>query len=132
MLRQFTIQTSQKLQFKPITDQVRQAVLLSEVQEGLAVVFCPHTTAGLTINENADPMVANDLLLGLETAFPENPRFLHQEGNSAAHLKALATGSSVEVIILSGRLLLGTWQGIFFAEFDGPRDRTFYVKILKD
>lgn len=92
--------------------------------------FCPHTTAGITINENADPDVVKDMLYGLEKAYPDRKEFQHFEGNSSAHLKATAVGSSVTVIIENGKLLLGTWQGIYFCEFDGPRTRKFYVKIL--
>jgi secondary thiamine-phosphate synthase enzyme len=97
---------------------------------GVATVFCPHTTAGITINENADPDVVHDLLIGLRGAFPDRSESRHSEGNSAAHLKASAVGSSVAVIIESGKLLLGTWQGVYFCEFDPPRNRTFYVKVL--
>ena len=116
--------------FYNITPQVREAVTKSGITSGVAVVFCPHTTAGITINENADPDVIHDLLVGLNKAFPDRPEFRHGEGNSAAHLKASAMGSSVTVIIEGGKLLLGTWQGIFFTEFDPPRNRKFYVKIL--
>ncbi|MDR1935625.1 MAG: secondary thiamine-phosphate synthase enzyme YjbQ [Candidatus Accumulibacter sp.] len=115
--------------FVDITAQVRKAVRKSEVADGLAVVYCPHTTAGVTINENADPDVVSDLLLGLERAFPERTEYRHAEGNSTAHLKASAVGSSVTVIIENGNLVLGTWQGIYFCEFDGPRHRKFLVKI---
>lgn len=97
---------------------------------GIAIVYCPHTTAGMTINENADPDVVHDLLIGLSKAFPDRPEFRHAEGNSTAHLKASAMGSSVTVIIESGKLLLGTWQGVYFCEFDPPRSRKFYVKVL--
>ena len=115
--------------FYNITPQVREAVSKSGVAEGIAVVYCPHTTAGITINENADPDVARDLLVGLDYTFPDHTEFRHAEGNSAAHLKASAVGSSATVIIDDGKLVLGTWQGIYFCEFDGPRNRTFYVQI---
>jgi len=114
-----------------ITPQVREAVSKSAVKEGLALVYCPHTTAGITINENADPDVVHDLLLGFGKAFPDRAEFRHAEGNSAAHLKASAVGSSVTLIIDGGKLVLGTWQGIYFCEFDPPRSRKFYVKIVK-
>jgi len=114
-----------------ITSQVRQSVHQSGVENGIVVVYCPHTTAGITINENADPDVVRDLLLGLDRAFPDRSEFRHSEGNSAAHLKASAVGSSVTVIINNGKLVLGTWQGVYFCEFDGPRNRTFYVKVLE-
>ena len=115
-----------------VTQQVREAVVKSGVKDGLAVVFCPHTTAGVTINENADPDVVRDILLGLDKAYPDRPEFRHAEGNSAAHLKASAVGSSVDIIIKNGALLLGTWQGVYFCEFDPPRSRKYYVKILKE
>jgi len=112
-----------------ITPQVREAISQSGVQSGIAVVFCPHTTAAITINENADPDVVHDILLGLDKAFLDRPEFRHGEGNSAAHLKASAMGSSVTIIIQNGKPLLGTWQGVYFCEFDAPRNRTFYVKV---
>jgi secondary thiamine-phosphate synthase enzyme len=122
--------SAQREDFYNITPQVREAVAKSGVMSGAAIVYCPHTTAGITINENADPDVVHDLLIGLRGAFPDRSEFRHSEGNSAAHLKASVTGSSVTVIIESGKLLLGTWQGIYFCEFDPPRNRQFYVKVL--
>ena len=116
--------------FYNITPQVREAVDKSGTISGIVVVYCPHTTAGITINENADPDVVRDLLLGLEKAFPDRAEFRHSEGNSAAHLKASAVGSSATVIVENGKLVLGTWQGIFFTEFDPPRSRKFYVKVI--
>ncbi len=115
-----------------VTGRVAAIVAESGITDGLCVVYCPHTTAGLTINENADPDVVRDLLLGLDRAFPDRGDFRHAEGNSAAHLKASCVGSSVTVIVSGGRLALGTWQGIWFCEFDGPRSRRCSVKILKD
>ena len=97
---------------------------------GIAVIFCPHTTAGITVNENADLDVVHDLLIGLDKAFPDRAEFRHGEGNSSAHLKASAMGSNVTVIVENGKLLLGTWQGIFFTEFDPPRNRKFYVQVM--
>jgi secondary thiamine-phosphate synthase enzyme len=102
----------------------------SGVENGICVVFCPHTTAGITINENADPDVVHDILYGLDKAFPDRREFRHFEGNSSAHLKASCMGSSVTVIVEKGKLVLGTWQGIYFCEFDGPRTRNFYVKVM--
>ena len=113
-----------------ITNQVRDAVSKSGVRSGIAVIYCPHTTAGITINENADPDVARDIMLGLDKAFPNRAEFTHAEGNSAAHLKASATGSSATVIINNGGISLGTWQGIYFCEFDAPRNRKFFVKVI--
>ncbi len=114
-----------------VTDKVAAAVTASGVQEGLAIVFTPHTTSAITINEDADPSVRHDLLLGLDAAFPDQPAFRHGEGNSAAHLKSSCVGASEQVVISGGRLLLGTWQGIYFCEFDGPRKRRFFVKIME-
>ncbi len=128
MTRAYTIHTERE-QLLPITDAVRKLVKESGVREGSCLVYCPHTTAGITINENADPDVARDLLLGLSRAFPDRSEFRHAEGNSAAHLKATAVGSSVTVPILNGELLLGIWQGIYFCEFDGPRTRKFYLQV---
>ena len=116
--------------FYNITPQVRQSVAKSGIESGVAVIYCPHTTAGITINENADPDVVHDLLLGLREAYPDRRGFRHGEGNSAAHLKASAVGSSATVIIENGNLLLGTWQGIYFCEFDAPRNRKFFVKVF--
>jgi secondary thiamine-phosphate synthase enzyme len=131
MLCEYSLQTP-KQDFYNITPQVREAVTKSGVTDGIAVVYCPHTTAGITINENADPDVVRDLLLGLDRAFPDRAEFRHAEGNSSAHLKASAMGSSATVIISGGKLVLGTWQGIYFCEFDPPRSRKFYVKVLGD
>ena len=114
-----------------ITPQVREAVSKSGVTHGIAVVYCPHTTAGIIINENADPDVTRDIMLGLEKAYPDRTEFRHAEGNSAAHLKACAAGSSVTVILDGGKPVLGTWQGIFFAEFDPPRSRKYFVKVIE-
>ncbi len=121
---------AQRSDFYNITDKVRKAIAESGVAEGIAVVYCPHTTAGITVNENADPDVVRDLLIGLDKAFPNRAEFRHAEGNSAAHLKASAVGSSATVIIKDGKPLLGTWQGIFFCEFDPPRERSCFVKVM--
>ena len=131
MLFEYTLATPRE-DFINITPQLRETVAKSGVTGGYAIVYCPHTTAGITINENADPDVVRDLLLGLREAFPNRPQFRHSEGNSAAHLKASAMGSSATVIIDGGRPLLGTWQGVYFCEFDGPRKRKFYVQIQGD
>ncbi|MCL1848554.1 MAG: secondary thiamine-phosphate synthase enzyme YjbQ [Clostridiales bacterium] len=117
--------------FYDITQQVSQAVTESGVNEGVALVYCPHTTAGITINENADPDVVRDMMLGMEKAYPDRAEFHHAEGNSAAHMKASATGASATVMISGGKLVLGIWQGVFFCEFDPPRERMFYVKVMQ-
>lgn len=129
MLEHYSLQTGAE-GFYNITSQVREAIVKSGVSDGLCVVFCPHTTAGITINENADPDVTRDLLTGLSKAFPDRTEFRHMEGNSAAHLKASCVGSGATLIVRDGKPLLGTWQGIWFCEFDGPRRRNFAVKIL--
>ena len=113
-----------------ITGEVQAAVTESGVNEGFCIVFCPHTTAGVTINENADPDVKSDFVMGLDKAFPDLEGFDHAEGNSDAHIKSSTVGASETIIISGGRLLLGTWQGIYFCEFDGPRNRKFYVKVM--
>ena len=129
MVREFSLNTPRE-GFINITETVAGAVRESGVVDGVCLVYCPHTTAGITINENADPDVVHDMLIGLDRAFPDRPEFLHSEGNSSAHLKASAIGSSVHVIVSAGRPLLGTWQGIYFCEFDGPRSRSFFVKVM--
>jgi secondary thiamine-phosphate synthase enzyme len=130
MFSQHNLQTDAE-GFTDITATAEQTLRQSGIRDGLCVVYCPHTTAGITINENADPDVVRDLLLGLSRAFPACLEFRHAEGNSSAHLKASAIGSSVTVIVKDGRLVLGTWQGIYFCEFDGPRRRRFFVKIVE-
>ena len=127
-LYEFTLSTSRE-GMHDITAQVRSAIRESGVSEGLGVVHCPHTTAGIAISENCDSDVLGDFLKGLARAFPDDPSFRHAEGNSAAHLKSGCVGASVTVIIEGGGPLLGTWQGIYFCEFDGPRNRRFYVRI---
>ncbi|TMV50728.1 YjbQ family protein [Paenibacillus mesophilus] len=127
----FSLITRQRDQMIDITQQVAELVLQESFQEGIAVVYCPHTTAGIAINENADPDVKHDVLMRLDEIYPWNhPKYRHAEGNTASHLKAITTGTSQTVIVHNGRLVLGRWQGIYFCEFDGPRQRTFYVKLL--
>lgn len=128
MIHELTISTAAE-GFHDITADVRRLIAESNLAEGTCVVFCPHTTAGLTINENADPDVITDMLLGLSLAFPDRPQFAHAEGNSAAHLKASCVGSSVSVLIHQSRPVLGTWQGIYLCEFDGPRRRKVLVRV---
>jgi len=113
-----------------ITEQVRDACRQSGVFDGMLTVYCPHTTAGVTINENTDPNVKNDLLFALNEAYPDRAEFRHAEGNSAAHMKASVIGSSVTIMIDDGKPMLGTWQAVYFAEFDGPRERRFTVKVM--
>lgn len=130
MLDQYALSTEGE-GFTDITKSVRESLMKSRVKDGICVVFCPHTTAGITINENADPDVGHDILLGLSLAYPEQTKFRHAGGNSVAHLKASCIGSSVTVIIQNGQMVLGKWQAIYFCEFDGPRHRLFNVSILE-
>lgn len=113
-----------------ITSEVRRIVKNSGIEEGLCVVFSKHTTAGITINENADPDVQTDMLYGLDHAFPISPEYRHMEGNSHAHLRTSCVGPSQTVIVSKGDLVLGTWQGIYLCEFDGPRERSVLVKVI--
>ena len=131
MIQEIKLQTKRREEMLDITAQVQVILGRENVQEGLAVIYSSHTTAGITINENADPDVQRDFLRRLDEIYPwRNPKDRHLEGNSAAHLKASTVGASQTVLIQNGKLLLGTWQGIYFCEFDGPRTRTCYVKIL--
>ena len=122
-----SIKTRAHEQFVDITDQVQKAITEIGVADGVCTIFSPHTTAGLTINEHADPAVARDIISFLHDAVPENRAWTHAEGNSPAHVKASLLGSSVAVMVERGRLHLGTWQGIFFCEFDGPRTRKVWL-----
>lgn len=114
-----------------ITSYVKKTVKESGIENGVCVVYIPHTTAGITINENADPDVVHDIIKTINQIVPFENQYTHLEGNSAAHIKASMMGSSVTIIINNGELLLGTWQGVFFCEFDGSRHRKFYVKIME-
>jgi secondary thiamine-phosphate synthase enzyme len=132
MLKEIAVQTNTQTQIIDITAQVQKVVRESGISEGLCCVFIPHTTAGVTINENADPSVKHDIIMELNKVIPLNDHYSHLEGNSAAHIKASIIGSSVNVPVENNNLLLGTWQGICFCEFDGPRQRNVYVKIISD
>ncbi len=125
------VRTRARDELLEITAEVRDCVRDSGVTDGLVDVYVPHTTAGITINENADPTTEADILADLDRLIPwRQTYYRHMEGNSAAHLKASLVGSSVRVILQGGRLVLGTWQGIFFCEFDGPRSRKVHVQIM--
>jgi secondary thiamine-phosphate synthase enzyme len=126
-LHQFTVRTDSRQQMLDITDRVQEAVAQSGAQEGLCMVFVPHTTAGVTISENADPSVGRDMLYEIDKLVPLDDGYDHSEGNSAAHLKSSLFGCSCLVPVEGGRLVLGTWQGIYFCEFDGPRTRKVQV-----
>ena len=125
------VRTEHRTELVPITDRIQKAVAESGVQSGVCHLYVPHTTAAVTINENADPMVVNDVLHIVNKIIPfEDSNSRHMEGNSAAHVKACFFGTSETVFVQKGQLVLGTWQGIFFCEFDGPRNRQLYVKVL--
>jgi secondary thiamine-phosphate synthase enzyme len=133
MLTSFSLETHARSQFINISAKVKEIVAGSGVRSGIARVFVPHTTAGVTINENTDPSVIHDILGDLERLAPMSQIYYrHSEGNSAAHLRASLFGSSQTIIVDEGELLLGTWQGIYFCEFDGPRRRTVHVKVSSD
>jgi secondary thiamine-phosphate synthase enzyme len=125
-----SVSTSTRTELLDITREVAAAVAKTGVQDGLAYVCCPHTTAAITINENADPTVKSDFLAHLALLVPANADFRHAEGNSDAHIKSILTGAGQAIPIAKGRLVLGTWQGIFFCEYDGPRKRRVHVKVL--
>jgi secondary thiamine-phosphate synthase enzyme len=132
MIEQFTLSTSSRNQLIDITDIVSNYVQRSGVKSGICLVYTPHTTAAITVNENADPSVKSDIIRKLTDIFPQNDNYDHSEGNSDAHLKSSMVGCSQTLVIDNGSLLLGTWQGIYFCEFDGRRSRKFYVKVISD
>ena len=126
----FQVKTRERDQFVEITDEVAQAVARSQVRSGSVLVYVPHTTAGVTINENADPDVVHDMLLTLKRLVPKDAAgYRHAEGNSDSHVKASLMGSNCRVLIEEGKLVLGTWQGIYLCEFDGPRTRNLHVQV---
>jgi len=130
MMKELTIRTQGQEELVDITCEVQRAVKDLKCRDGICVIFTPHTTAAVTINENADPDVIRDLLYGLKKIVPESG-YHHAEGNSPAHIKSSVIGCSEQVLVEEGRLALGTWQGIYFCEFDGPRNRTYFVKVLE-
>ncbi len=133
MIKEIKVSTSSRSQFLNITGQVSREVSSSGIKEGVCTVYVPHTTAAVTINENADPDVMEDIKNYLDKTVPwSDPDYGHAEGNSAAHIKSSMMGSSADVIVSGGSLNLGTWQGIYFCEFDGPRSRRVWIKIIKD
>jgi secondary thiamine-phosphate synthase enzyme len=132
LMRKFSIQTRARTDFVKIDQQVAEIVRECGISEGVVTIFIPHTTAGVTINENADPDVTADLELVLDRVVPWNGGYSHFEGNTAAHVKASMMGSSAQVIVSDGQLQLGTWQSLYFCEFDGPRTRQVWVKGLSE
>jgi len=129
-MKVIAVKTKAREEFIDITREVQSEVRNSGIKNGIGLVFVPHTTAGITINENADPDVREDILAGLKKIVPDSLPWRHAEGNSPAHIKASLVGSSVFIVIEGGELRLGTWQGIYFCEFDGPRDRKAYVEFF--
>jgi len=132
VLKRIPVKTNTQNQILDITIHIEKIVEESKASEGICYIFVPHTTAGITINENADPSVKSDILMELNKIIPFKDNYSHNEGNSAAHIKASLMGFSQNIIINKGRLVLGNWQGICFCEFDGPRSRNLYVKIIEN
>ncbi|HID89609.1 MAG TPA: YjbQ family protein [Anaerolineae bacterium] len=129
-MKQIEVQTQTRQEFREITDSVHAVVHASGIAEGVCLLFCPHTTAGLTLNENWDPTVRHDLRLVFTDLVPHRPDFRHAEGNSPAHAQATLVGNSLFVFVRNGQLVLGSWQGIFLAEFDGPRRRRVLIEVI--
>jgi len=125
-----SLRTSRRSEYIDITGEVRSAVQKSGVKDGICVVYVPHTTAGVTINEHADPSVVRDIMKHFDHMVPEGYEYTHAEGNADSHIKTTLTGPSVTLIVNKGDIVLGTWQGIFFCEYDGPRHRSYLVKVL--
>ena len=130
-MQKINIKTSWRIELQDITSRIEEAVDKSKIKEGVCFIFCPHTTAGLTINENADPSVKSDMCNALSKLIPVNAAYEHSEGNSDSHIKSSIFGSSLSVFVEGGQLALGTWQGIFFCESDGPRSREIWIKVMK-
>ena len=128
-MEQISVSTSRRTELVDITSRVEEVVRRAGMENGVCTVFVPHTTAGVTINENADPDVAYDILNMVDSLIPFEAGYRHTEGNSAAHIKSSLIGASLQVPVEGGRLRLGTWQGIYFAEFDGPRSRKVWVSF---
>ena len=125
------VHTKKRCEFIDITSQVSRVIREEKLSDGICLVFCPHTTAALTVNENADPSVCSDIINHLSKLVPEGKDYAHLEGNSDSHIKSSLLGASLQVIVEGGKLVLGTWQGIYFCEFDGPRSRKIFIKLVK-
>ncbi len=130
MLERIEVRTRTRVEFLDVTSRVRTCIAKSGVKDGLCVVFCPHTTAAVTINENADPDVTADMIRFTSKLVPQDPAFRHAEGNSDSHVKSSLFGPSLTLIVQDGKPILGTWQSVYFCEFDGPRGRDLYVKTV--
>ncbi len=131
MLKTINVRTSKRNELLDITSEVRRIVRESGVKSGICVLYCPHTTAALTVNENADPSVRLDINEHLSELVPADRHYRHLEGNADSHIKSVLVGPSITLIVEDGDIVLGTWQGIFFCEFDGPRSRRVYVKVME-
>lgn len=131
-MQKINIRTSKRVELVEITGEIQNAVSKTKIREGVCFLFCPHTTAGLTINENADPQVTRDVMNTLSKLVPENANYLHTEGNADSHIKSSLFGSTLTIFIEGGQLVLGTWQGIYFCEGDGPRSRQVWIKVRED
>ena len=129
-MRTMTVNSHQQVEMIDITDDVINCILQNDIVEGLAVIYTPHTTAAITINENADPDVSRDIIMGVDKLVPMHDEYRHLEGNSAAHIKSSLFGASETLLINQGKPVLGTWQGIYFCEFDGPRQRRVHIQTL--
>lgn len=129
-MRTLTVNSHQQVELIDITGDVMNCILQDDIVEGLAVIYTPHTTAAITINENADPDVSRDIIMGIDKLVPLHDAYRHLEGNSAAHIKSSLFGASETVVISQGKPVLGTWQGLYFCEFDGPRQRRIHVQTL--
>ncbi|MCX5702335.1 MAG: secondary thiamine-phosphate synthase enzyme YjbQ [Candidatus Omnitrophica bacterium] len=129
-MERINIKTTKRTELVDITDEIQKIVSKTKVNDGTCFVFCPHTTAGLTINENADPSVRSDIINALNKLVPEGGRYSHSEGNADSHIKSSLFGSSLTVFVQNGNLAFGTWQGIYFCESDGPRSREVWVKVI--
>ncbi len=131
-MEKIILKTTKRIELVDIAAQLREVLAKSSVQDGLCCVFCPHTTASLTINENADPSVRRDIVKALGKLVPEGAEYTHSEGNADSHIKSsLFGGIHLNILIENGQLMLGTWQGVYFCEWDGPRNREVWVKIIK-
>jgi secondary thiamine-phosphate synthase enzyme len=132
MIKEIALSTHARMQMLPIDREVEAVVAESGVREGTCLIWVPHTTAGVTVNENADPSVIRDILYATGKVFPNDDAFRHVEGNSDAHVKSTLFGPSLTLLVSESRLVLGTWQSVYFCEFDGPRERRYYVKVTAD
>jgi secondary thiamine-phosphate synthase enzyme len=129
-MKKIRVKTTSRIEMRDVTGEVRQAVSEMKINEGICVVYSPHTTAGVIVNEHADPDVAEDIASALAEQYPHRHNWQHSEGNADAHIKTAVVGSSATIPVSGGNLALGTWQGIFFCEFDGPRNREFFVQVV--